>query len=171
MNKHLRLQRRSQEFILGILLTGFLYGCAGSASTEDSSAKSFTANLGTATVLDINQKARLLLERYQFQIVRYESTVDALYFETEWKPRYPFDDEIGQGIEETRTRIIIQATPRTRSALGSDLNTVRMEAENQVRLKNGVDWRYAEMSKMLRAYLRKFADDLSTEFRVGLRRY
>jgi hypothetical protein len=119
----------------------------------------------------MRQKTQQYLEREQFRVLRFESTTDATFFETDWKARYPFDDEIELGVEEARTRIIITATPRSRAAMGSDMNTVRMEAENQVRYKNALDWHYVEMSKMLKDYLQDFADRLSTEFRAGIRRY
>ncbi len=156
---------------VGAFVVGFFaMGCAGSSSM-DGTPRAFRSNLGTATLYDFNQKTRAILAKYQFVVVRFESTTDLTFYETEWKPRYPFQDEIDQGIEEARTRITIQATPRTRAAMGSDLNTVRFEAENQVRFRNGMDWHFVEMSDMLKAYLREVADDLATEFRSNIRRY
>lgn len=152
-----------------ILVVG---GCSGFGSSEkDVRPDFYTANLGTATQLDFREKTRKMLDRYQFQVVRFEQTTDATFFETEWKLRYPFEDELQQNVEEARTRLIITAMPRTRTPMGLDLHTVRLEAENQVRYRNGRDWHYLEMSEMLKAYLKEFCDKLSTEFRAGIRRY
>ncbi len=156
--------------VMMLFVSLHLCGCASSRS-EDEVAARYTANLGTATLYDFSLKTRQILDRYQFQVVRYESTTDLTHFETGWKPRFPFSDEIERGIEEARTRIFIQASPRGRSAGASDLSVVRMEAENQVRLRGSQEWHHAPMSKMLREYLREFSDDLATELRTGLRRF
>jgi hypothetical protein len=146
-------------------------GCSSSGAFDKSSAQTYTANLGTATHYDFRDKTRKMLDRFQFYILRYEQTTDATFFETDWKIRYPFEDEILDGIEEARTRLIITANPRTRVPIGPDLQTVRMEAENQIRYRHSADWHYKEMSPMLKGYLRDFADKLSTEFRTGIRQY
>lgn len=165
------MYRRFLIFAVTVLIPFVFAGCAGSASSGDGSARAFRANLGTATLYDFNQKTRAILNKYRFIVVRHESTTDLTFYETEWKSRYPFQDELDEGIEQARTRITIQATPRTRAAIGGDLNTVRFEAENQVFLRGTVDWRYVEMSDMLKAFLREVSDDLATEFRAGIRRY
>lgn len=163
---------RSLPLVGGMLTLLLNVGCSGSgAASGESAAHTFTANLGTATAYDFTLKTRQLLDRYQFRVVRYEATTDAIFFETEWKFRYPFEDEIQQGVEEARTRLTVTATPRVRATISSDLNSVRLEAENQVRYRNAVDWHYTEMSEMLKAYLREFSDKLATEFRAGIRRY
>ena len=149
-----------------------LLGCASSSNTEaGANVKAYTTNLGTATLYDINQKTSLILDRYQFQIIRFESSTDMTYYETEWKSRYPFEDEIDQGVQQARTRIIIQATPRARGALGADLSTVRLQVENQVRYRDGVEWHYAAVAGMLKSYIKELIDNLTTEFRTGIRKF
>lgn len=156
-------------FMVSLILVG---GCSGSGrSDREVRPDLYTANLGTATQLDFREKTRKMLDRYQFQVIRFEQTTDATFFETEWKLRYPFEDELQQSVEEARTRLIITATPRTRTPMGSDLHTVRFEAENQVRYRDARDWHYIQMSDMLKAYLKEFCDKLATEFRAGIRRY
>jgi hypothetical protein len=164
--------RRTLLLPIAVWLVLAAGGCSGSAgSDKDVRPDLYTANLGTATQLDFREKTRKMLDRYQFQVIRYEQTTDATFFETEWKMRYPFEDELQQNVEEARTRLIITATPRTRAPMGSDLHTVRLEAENQVRYRDGRDWHYLQMSEMLKAYLKEFCDKLSTEFRSGIRTY
>lgn len=153
---------------LFVLLT--LVACSGSGEASSRRGLTYSANLGAATLYDINTKTRAVLDRYQFRIERIESSTDMLYIETEWKNRYPFDDEIEQGIDAALTRIIIQATPRTRS-VGGDLNTVRLQAENQVRYRHGVEWHIVPMSPMLISYLKKLTEDTTIELRTGIRKY
>lgn len=94
-----------------------------------------------------------------------------IYLETEWKSRYPFEDEIQQGVEEARTRMTLQAIPRTRVSGGSDLNVVRLFCENMVRLRDQTQWQRVPMSKSLMDYLEGFAEDLRMEFRTGIRKF
>jgi hypothetical protein len=173
MVQNLQGTRRSTVLILIAISLMFVVGGCSAAGSSDRDVRPdlYTANLGTATQLDFREKTRRMLDRYQFQVIRFEQTTDATFFETEWKLRYPFEDELQQSVEEARTRLIITATPRTRTPMGSDLHTVRFEAENQVRYRDARDWHYIQMSDMLKAYLKEFCDKLSTEFRAGIRRY
>jgi hypothetical protein len=160
----------ASAFFLGAVSMMVLWGCAGTSGDGDD-VRMYNANLGAATLFDLNQKTRQMFDRYQFQLIRVETSTDMTYYETEWKPRRPFDDEAEQGIAEARTRIIIQATPRTRAVMGADMSTVKMIAENQVRFENSVEWQYGTITSMVRAYLKSFSDDLTMEFRTGMRRY
>ncbi|MBI3005394.1 MAG: hypothetical protein HYY49_08250 [Ignavibacteriales bacterium] len=160
------------RFVSPLLLFSIVlsFGCAGSDEASGRGTLIYSANLGTATLFDANAKSRTILERNQFRIQRVETSADMYYLETEWKNRGAFDDELEQGIEAGLTRIIIQATPRGRAA-SSDLHTVRLQAENQVRYLHTFEWRVAPMSNMLIAYLKKLSEDFVVEFRTGYRKF
>ena len=134
-----------------------LFGCS-STHKKKMNPTEFTANIGTATAYDIKTKTRRLLMRYQYEIVREEFSYDQLYFESEWRNRAPFDDEIDMGIVEGRMRITINAVPRTRSSItGNDLNVVRVYGENMVRFQGSDEWVRLAMTNMVRKYFAKFA--------------
>lgn len=175
-----RVSRAEWHFVSRIILLSVTLptlallsvGCGSrSADVSGSRTSTYSADLGTATAYDFRDKTGRLLARYQFSVYRFEETTDLIYLETEWKNRYPFDDEIDQGIVEARTRLIIQARPRIQTPTGSDLNTVKLVAENLVRFQNSAQWQRVPMSKQLRAYLKRFVDELQTEFRTGFRKF
>ena len=152
-----------------ILMSALFLTCAGSI-TPGANLIEYTANVGTGSAYDVKDKVQRLLIRYQYEVVRTEQTVDQIYFETEWKNRTPFDDEGELDMVEGRTRFIINATHRVRSSTaGADRYVVHVKGENMVRYSYSQEWARVPMTKMLRAYFVKFAEDLRLELRTGIR--
>jgi hypothetical protein len=149
----------------------FLVACAGSKSTTSNST--YDADVGTATSLDVKDKGTSFLDRQQYQVLRQEETTELIYMETHWRFRSPFEDEVELGVEEARTRIFLRATPRGMRQQGifSDISSVKLTAENQVRYRGETTWRDAHITPKLRSYLRKLSDDLSIAFRTGIRKF
>ena len=165
------IRNRKQVLFLGLCIF-FVAGCAGTSGAGDLGLPGhFQSDVGLATAFDLRDKTRRVLDKYQFEVLRFEQSADMIYYESQWKDRYPFQDELDQGIEGTRTRIIIQGKPRTRRKNQSDVFSVKFNAENQVRLRETNDWNYAVISPMAKTYLKQFSDDLETEYRSGLRRF
>ena len=160
------------NFLLSTILTLVLFfGCSGTYQKKTNPTE-FNANVGTATAYDIKEKTRRLLMRYQYEIVREEHTYDQEYFESEWKNRRPFEDEIDLGIVAGRSRLTINAIPRTRTAItGSDLYVVRVYGENMVRFQGSDEWIRPTMTDMARKYFAKFAEDLRLELSTGIRKF
>ncbi|MBM4168703.1 MAG: hypothetical protein FJ215_06050 [Ignavibacteria bacterium] len=156
--------------VAGLLLNILVLGVSGCAGGGGRAGTIYSENLGTGTLYDINTKSQAILNRYQYRIERVESTTDLLYIETEWKNRYPFDDEIEQGVNAALTRIVIRATPRGRG-VGSDNNSIRFEGENKVRYQGGEEWHIVPMSPMLIAHFKDITDDLITDLRTGFRKF
>lgn len=149
----------------------FLAACAASQGTT--SSNTYTADVGTATAMDVKDKGRLFLDRQQYQVLRQEETSDLIYMETHWRFRPPFEDEIELGVEEARTRIILRAQARgmRQQGLFSDISAVKFTAENQVRYRGETTWKDGQITPKLRLYLRKLSDDLSIVFRTGIRNF
>jgi hypothetical protein len=149
----------------------FLTACAGSGGTTSNST--YTADVGTATALDVKDKGRMFLDRQQYQVVRQEETSDLIYIETHWRFRSPFEDEVELGVEEARTRIFLRASARgmRQQGLFSDISVVKLTAENQVRYRGEAIWKDARITPELRSYLKKLSDDLSIVFRTGIRTF
>lgn len=160
------------SYLLSIILALVILLSCSSSMKKESLSTDYSANLGTATSYDFKEKTQRLLMRYQYELVRFEETSDQIYYETEWKNRTPFDDELELGIVEGRTRFTINAHPRGRIGVGgADLNVVRLFGENMVRYEGSDEWLRVPMSKMLRAYFNKFAEELKLEFRTGIRKF
>lgn len=162
-----------KSFSILILLISILGGCAGTyQSKKKTRLTTFNTKVGIATAIDIKEKARRLLDRYQYQVIRFEETYDEIYIETQWNYRTPFEDEYNQTIVNARTRFIIVTNPRTRSyAGGADMHVVTVRGENQVRLVDSNNWINSPISDMLMTYFNKFAEDLKTELSMGIRKF
>lgn len=155
------------------LLISLSVGCAGSASGDKAEGSSgYSTDVGTATEFDFYQKTRRILDRYQYEIIRHEESADMLYLETRWKDRYPFQDEQEIQVVQAMTRVIVQARPRTRGGMStSRIYKVNFIAENMVLFANNDAWVHIPLTLMCREYLGKFAEDLRTEFRIGIRKF
>ncbi|MBF8296460.1 MAG: hypothetical protein HW389_3005, partial [Bacteroidetes bacterium] len=146
MNSARRIKNWERAFLLGLCII-FAAGCAGTSGAGDLGLSGhYQADVGLATAFDLRDKTRRVLDKYQFEVLRFDQSADMIYYETQWKDRYPFQDELDQGIEGTRTRIVIQGKPRTRRKNQTDVFSVKFNAESQVRLKETSDWNYAIIS-------------------------
>lgn len=160
-------------YFSALLLLLVFWSCSSTYTvTRDLNPTVFTTRIGTATSYDFKETVSRLLNRYQYDVVRFEQTNDQIYIETYWRYRFPFEDEINLGVADAETRFIINARPRKRSYLSSsDLWVVQFQGENQVRLGNSDAWVNAPMTNMAMSYFNKFADDLKIEFYTGLRKF
>jgi len=64
-------------------------------------------SLGKARNISLYRTLPLYLMKYQFQIKETYSYGKYSSMETEWKTRYPKEDEIEKGVREGRIRIIL----------------------------------------------------------------
>jgi hypothetical protein len=149
----------------GILLSAlFFLSCATSGS---SSEKTYRSNLGTATDRDIQRIVPNIISRYNFTMYREEITLDGIYYETEWKERDLFDDEVNLGITEARSRIIVSARPRTAQA--TSLHRVNFEVENHVKFEGEEGWNRETITEEAESYFSEIARTLNVEFASGIR--
>ncbi len=157
--------------ILPILLVSFVLSCAGSSSGEKPGDYSYTANIGPVTAYDYQDKTRLSLNKFQYQIERSEDYGNRKYLETMWKYRTPFEDERQLGAVRAKTRIILHVTPRVRSVAGRTLHRVQFIGENLVQFMGVELWQKAPLTDMCKEYFKRWANELKTEFSTGIRRY
>lgn len=141
---------------------------ASCATSERVSENTYRANLGTATETDIVSTVPRILDRNNFTVYRQEVTMDGVYIETEWKERDLFDDERSEGIIEARSRIIINARPRTAQA--TSLQRVSMEVQNHVRFAEDGDWDRTIITEQTNEYFREVERSIRTELASGIRR-
>ena len=148
-----------------------LMGCASSGN-GGGGVKNYLKNVGTATPLDVNQKTNRILQKYQYRVVRSQEDEYQMYFETDWRYRTPFEDELETGVVDARTRLTVTGKPRSRTGVaGADLYVVRVMAENEARYEGSQQWMRVPMSNMLVEYLDKISDDLKLELLQGIRQY
>ena len=104
-----------------LTLAVFTLGCAsgggtpsaggGNTATSLSAGDSFSQNVGLATIADFRRQTERILERYQFQIERFDegayTSVD-----TYWKDRQITDQEAAAGYIAAQTRILLRKDRR-----------------------------------------------------------
>jgi hypothetical protein len=148
---------------LFVLLIVLSTGCAGSGSGKSGTdGKSYSAQIGIAYQDEFwPVTRRVVLDRYQYQVTREEESPRQLYFETAWKERSVFADEVEMGITAAQTRIILRANARH---IGQ--YKIQFYAENEYQYAASGEWRSGPMSKELKHYLSEIAGRLKHEFRL-----
>jgi hypothetical protein len=146
-----------------VLLVVLSTGCAGSGSGKsDTGGKSYSAQIGiTYRAEFFGVTEHILLNKYQYQVGRQEEDPRQLYFETAWKERSVFADEVEMGITAAQTRIILRANARH---IGQ--YKIQFYAENEYQYAASGEWRSGPMSKELKHYLSEIAGRLKHEFRL-----
>ena len=138
-------------------------GCAGKGSGKNGNiGKSYSAQIGVsyrAEFFGVTQ--HILLNKYHYQVSREEESSRRIYFETAWKERALFADEIEMQIIAAQTRIILQATARH---IGQ--YKIRFYAENEFQYEESGEWHSGLMRKELKQYFDQIAGDLRHEFRL-----
>jgi len=92
-----------------LFLVLFYTGCAASGAGKKGGGESYHAPLGIfyrADFFGVSQ--HILLNKYQYQFVREEENPRLIYFETAWKSRSVYADEVAVGIREVQSRIRIR---------------------------------------------------------------
>ena len=120
-----RVRKERRTTLLAVLAFG---ACGGSLANRGS----VEATIGRATRHDLVTQAPEVLQRYGYAIYATRETSNTVYIETNWRGRAPFDDEAEAGSDFARTRFVVRARLG-----GAGFYTVRITAENQIRLKGG----------------------------------
>jgi hypothetical protein len=107
----------------------------------------------------------MILERYQYQVERQDTTQQYTFFETRWRVRNPFPDEREQGVASAMNRVTI----RVRAMGVNTLAQVEFLGETRVRLAETNEWRQDMLTEMAEEYLQEIADALRQEFSVRIR--
>jgi hypothetical protein len=148
-----------------------VFGCASLTTAHRTPrAAGYRRQLGLATWADIRDHVGDMMMRHQYVPLRLEGP-PAIYIESEWRQREPFDDEKTTGIEQSRTRLIVtgRLSSTKVSALG-DLYDLDLLVENQSRRAEG-DWGEGGATAEFTRYATRIADDLETGFRSIVRRF
>ncbi|MCS7081603.1 MAG: hypothetical protein RML47_08360 [Bacteroidota bacterium] len=155
--------RRAQSWLLGIGL--FVVGCAASGGLADEPG-TLRYDLGVADKLLVqNDLVRWITERFQYQIYRFDQSMDDLYLETLWKSRLPVADE--PEADEVRTRLIVRGRPRGKGSTAAELQVLTLEVQYQVR--RGPQWVSAVPSPQALSQIRAMANDLKDRIATALR--
>ena len=154
-----------------------IWGCAsggGAVTSEEprplDEAAIFSQDVGLATMTDLRRMTNRILQRYQYQIERFDEGAYT-FIDTRWKDRPVFADEAAMGVVAARTRILIRTRLRSRATTQIlAVHHVTLSAENMVRITGEDEWQSAVMTAEFKDYASRIALQFETEFRAGIRR-
>lgn len=152
--------RLVKSILYPILLLAYT-GCAGSGSGTNGSG-SYSAPLGIAIRSDFFGVILVtLVNRHQYQQVRTEENPREIYFETAWKHRPVFADEVDMQIEAAQAKIIVRGITRRDNKM-----KVQFYVQNRFQYEGRQLWDSGPISENLREHLDELADELRTEFKL-----
>lgn len=154
--------KKSANIILLILffifLLFFLNHCSTSIGLKKyDSGKIF--NLGKATQYDINQTIPRILRKFQFQILDQYDTGGYYTIETDWKHRYPMQDEQEIGIIEGKIRLFIRMRK-----ISDNLSYVQLEVENMIKTTEDRAWFNSKPEEQIENEIERIVEELKFEF-------
>ena len=130
---------------------------------------SFSQNVGLATMADLERLTNRILQRYQYEIERFDKGAYT-FIDTRWRDRPVTEDERASGFVAARTRILIRTRLRSRATTQIlAVHRVTFNAENQVKRSAGGDWERVA-TEGFRDHVSRIALQFWTEFRAGIRR-
>lgn len=155
--------RHAACLLASVILALLLAGCAATRAGPEA-ATVYDADLGRTSFETIIQEVPRILDRYRFPILRAENRETTVYFETEWKWREPFEDEIALGFVEANTQIIIEARKS-----GARLWRVRFTAHNRLRAATSPEWEEPPLTEMFREYMSRIVLELERDLHMRIR--
>ena len=148
-----------------------LWGCAaGAGGSGTETYKDITWRAGEGSMFIVNEKTLRILNRYNYETVRREDSQQLVFYQTSWKYRNPFDDELEKGVIDARTRLTVKARPRRTAAMAgaSNMYAVQVVAENMVQMADTGEWTRMPNSEAYKAYIRDIAKALENELRMSI---
>lgn len=155
--------RHAARLLASVILVLQAAGCAATRAGPETPSV-YEADLGRTSFETITQEVPRILNRYRFFLYRGENRETTIYFETEWKPREPFEDEAALGFAEANTRIIVEARKS-----GARLWRVNFTAENRLRRALSTDWEEPPVTEMFAEYMRRIVQELERDLRTRIR--
>ncbi len=168
------------RLIHGVVLTVAMLtvGCAsGGASAganeqgpePEAFSDNFSQDVGLATMSDLRRFTNRILERYQYEIERFDEGAYT-FIDTRWRNRPVTEDERASGFVAAQTRILIRTRLRSRATTQIlAVHRVTFNAENLVRRSVDGDWERIA-TEGFRDHVSRIALQFRTEFSAGIRR-
>lgn len=148
------------------LLAGFAFlvltGCASGGAGSGGDA--FTMSLGMGSPTNLERNTANLLNRYGYEIERFDQTSNDVYIETRWRVRGVFEEEAEAGYADARNKLYITGRPR-----GANLN-LHLRMTNQGREAGG-SWEPMPSTEEFREFAQEIGQELRSEFATGIRVY
>lgn len=157
---------RQIRIIISLIIIGLFVGCAGVSQDQ---YRDFRVSAGESNKTVIPEKLQRIIDTYLYEIVRFEESPVSMMWETGWRTRAPFADEMAQGITEAQTRLIFTGRPKSGGGGSGSIFRVHLTAQNMVRIGYAGEWIRVPNTKQYSAYIREIAYSLKTELDMSQR--
>ena len=159
----------SRAFLLTVPALLFLSACGASLATQGRTEQV----IGRASYYSIMTEIPEVLGSLGYTVYDKQETSTALYIETSWQERAPFEDEAAMGVDYARTRFIVRARKANPQVF-----TLRLQAENQVQGRSNASWHESvgawstsPATEMYEAYMLDVFTEIKLRVDAGLRVY
>lgn len=162
---------KRKQFIYVALFVNLGYLTQSCKITEHSLESQYRDSIGIGTTARIDNETNAILARHHYSIIRIERSND-IYYETGWVPRLTFADEVLVGVNEVRTKVIVQARPTNRgeTTLGAgpiQTYSITFEGHAEHRLIDSEIWQKMPLTKSRTDYFKEIAYQFRTKFDSG----
>ena len=142
-----------------------MIGCSSSGNLVGDSNR-HSVRLGVSNVNTMKIETPRIFSRFGFVVQRQEEALSDVYFESRWKKRPPFEDEVKIGIKQANTRLIVRASPRATAGSAGHIYKVTLISETQYQNSETGKWTVSPPTEMAIARIEEIADAFKTEFQV-----
>ncbi len=151
--------------VTAALIPLLLVGCASSGGGGLSDPSEVRRDMGRGTYPDVLAAVEKILEtKNRYVIQRFEENYNAIWFETEWHVSDPLEDELAQGIDRIRTRIVIDGRRST-----NDTFRLRFTATVESLRGGSQEWARLPVTEMRGEEIQSLLSDMDMEIRSGVR--
>jgi hypothetical protein len=153
--------------------------CLLYAACASGGGAAFRQDVGNANRIDAYDLSVRIVDRFQYEVLREDTTANVLRIETHWQEREPFDDEAALGVTAAETRLVIDGRYRgVRDAGGVEGAAapeghfaLRLAVDNRVRTADSSGWNESLSTQMFRDYAGRIAQDFQDDLsNIGVRR-
>ena len=145
-----------------------LFGCAAGSGGPTT----YREQLGMATPGDLAQEVRRIIEEYHYEMETEDSSITYQVYQTRWKGRTPFQDELDSGVVEAMTKFTVTGRARGGGSTGAaNVRVAEFVAENRVRYAESGEWNLGLYTPMFREYAKDISGQLRARLTSGIRVY
>ena len=124
----------------------------------------FNESAGRMTERDLMVKLPMVLARHGYFIERGESFQQGFSFETSWRMRSAYPEELERGARAARTRL------RFRALQSGAMYSVRIQVESMMEVSRG-QWVRSPGGDAFQSYARELTREIRAELASGMRTY
>jgi hypothetical protein len=159
--------RRPSPLLLSLGLF-FSFGLVGCATGGSGGANVYRKEIGKVMVVPLTTARDKIFGKYTIPMYRETDTERSIFWESQWMPRGPAPEELDQGVDGARNRVLIRGNYVEERLDGTAVLRVRFEVENQIQTQMDPQWHPGPMPPTVEERFQEVYDDLMLELRAGI---